>query len=83
MVNVGYAHAVVGNRDAGGYDAADTVNELTAGDHTASALEGEGIGGKFFSRRELIKAAHKSEREFGTTLFLEHSRNLHPPNILA
>ena len=64
MVDVGYAHAVVGYGDAGGDDAAEAVGELASGDHTAAALEGKGKSAKFLSRREFVKAAHKGKVEF-------------------
>ena len=80
---VRYAHPIIGNWDTGLNYPADTVVQLAAGNHAASTLEGKRICRKFLCRREFIQSANEGEIQLAATMFLKHSRNLHPPDILA
>ena len=81
--NVGYAHAVVGYRNTGGNYAAYAVGKLSAGNHTAAALQCKGIVRELLMRRQLVKAADKGELQLAAAFFLQHCRNLHTTDIFA
>lgn len=80
-LNPSNGHTIVGHRNAGINGWLESVLELSAGYHTATALNDDGIIG--YTARYLIQPTHNLVFQLLTTILIDPPGDFYSANIIA